>query len=638
MQTSSSWRLLQSLGCASFLLALAACGDPSEAVQPSPRVESESESEPWFEEVTAAAGLEVEGNSWGIAWGDVDGDGWQDLVSTNHGEDLTLHRNEGDGTFRLRDTPRKPGDKHGAAWADFDRDGDEDLLVLTGAERGMGEGRKFFYVNLPRGLVERADAHGLELAELRGRMPFWIDWNQDGELDVLVTCAKRENSSSQLFLQHDGAFSRAHDVQLGREQSMFAQCTSMGALGPPHVVVHAYKYPQSVHELGREGPSDVTEAFELGELAGVEDVAIGDFDGDGTTDFFLARAHMGSEILQESETHLFAKVIVLDSVRGISFRCAGPVTVAAHPMIKGWWLPEVVFIGGQRSNPPEMPFEIDAAEAEGEWTDALVEGLAKGVFAQWDRASDLWSIRVHGPQHEQVTLEVKTDGEPLREVEALNFVPGPSAPAPALLLQGDGDFTNRAERAGMSRLNALGVAAADFDNDMDLDLYVLCGSSLRNLPNVLYENLGGGEFRAVSGAGGAAGADVGVADGVAVADFDRDGFLDLAVSNGREIGPRTQGPLQLFRNRGNANHWLRLRLIGRGGAEPIGACVEVEAGGRVQYRTLGTHVHRGAQDERILHFGLGASERADRVTVRWPAGESVSLLGVQADQVLEVNE
>jgi hypothetical protein len=635
MQTFASPRHL--LTCGYALLACAACGDQEAAVVPA-SLSLESTSAPWFEEVTASAGLEVHGNSWGIAWGDVDRDGWQDLVATNHGEDLTLHRNEGDGTFRLHEIPRQRGDKHGAAWADFDGDGDDDLLVLTGAERGMGEGRKFFYVNQPRGLVERADAHGLALTELRGRMPFWVDWNQDGELDVLVTCAKRGSDSSQLFLQRDGAFALTNDVRVGSEQAMFAQCASMGGLEPPHLAVHGYKYPQVVYALGGKEPIDVTESFGLKELTAVEDVAIGDFDGNGRTDFFLARAQMGSEIFQESETRLFAKVIVLDAARGISFRCAGAITVAAHPMIKGWWRPESVFVGKERKNPATMPFLVGAEEAEGEWDGELADGLAKGIFVQWDRHQDLWSILLGGPQHEQVTLEVFTDGEPLRDVEARNFVPGPSAPAPALMLQADGHFSNQADRAGLPRMNALGVAAADFDNDMDLDIYVLCGSSLHNLPNVLYENLGGGEFRAVPGAGGAAGAEVGVADAVAVADFDRDGFLDMAVSNGREIGPRTQGPLQLFRNRGNGNHWLRLRLVGRGRGEPIGASVEVEAGGRVQYRTLGTHVHRGAQDERILHFGLGASERAERVTVRWPTGETVSLQGVQADQVLEVNE
>jgi hypothetical protein len=638
MKMPSTSRVRVLLGLLPSLLLLPACGDHESPVVVAPAPVSASLLA--FEDVTARAGLEVSGDSWGLAWGDVDGDGWQDLLSTNHGDATTLHRNQGDGTFELRRIQRKRGDKHGAAWADFDRDGDEDVLLMVGAERGQGLGAKILFVNTRGRLSDAAEEHGLALPELRGRMPVWLDWNRDGELDVLMTCAKRDQESSALYLQRDGSFARAEGVPVGTEQSMFAQCSSLGGLDAPHLFVHGFTYPQVVLDLTTAQPVDVTSSIDLRRPSGVEDVALGDFDGDGATDVFLARGVMGSEIVQVAEDHAYAKLVVAGEPRGVAFRCAGPITVAAFPDTKGWWHPQHVFIGPELRNPESFPFVVAPADAVGEWSPALVGDAPKGVFVLSQPAQEAWSIRLHGPMWDEVTVEIRTDGAPLRDLAPVDFQ-RPRSPQSSLFVQRGGAFVDATQDAGIERANDLGVAAADFDNDMDLDLFVLRGTPLRNLPDVLYENLGAGRFRAVSdggGAGGAAGPSEGVGDAVAVADYDQDGFLDLAVTNGRDIGPLTQGPLQLFRNRGNSHHWLRVRLRGRAGLEPIGATVAVEAGGRTQFRTLGTHVHRGAQDERILHFGLASNARADRVTVRWPDGATASLADVAADQVLELVE
>ncbi len=58
------------------------------------------------------------------------------------------------------------------------------------------------------------------------------------------------------------------------------------------------------------------------------------------------------------------------------------------------------------------------------------------------------------------------------------------------------------------------VVAADFDNDMDVDLYLVRASRTSNQPNLLYENLGDGSFRAVPDAGGAQGSTVGLGSDV----------------------------------------------------------------------------------------------------------------------------
>ena len=112
------------------------------------------------------------------------------------------------------------------------------------------------------------------------------------------------------------------------------------------------------------------------------------------------------------------------------------------------------------------------------------------------------------------------------------------------------------------------AVAGDFDNDMDEDLFVSCTGGTRNLPNRLFLNNGSGKFTEVANAGGAAGrtgaavaSGAGTSDSVVVADYDRDGFLDLLVTNGLNMRPvYIGGPKQLFHNRGNGNNWIELDL------------------------------------------------------------------------------
>ena len=85
------------------------------------------------------------------------------------------------------------------------------------------------------------------------------------------------------------------------------------------------------------------------------------------------------------------------------------------------------------------------------------------------------------------------------------------------------------------------MAAGDFDNDMDIDLYLVRASTAENLPNHLYENQGDGSFVQLYDANGASGSKQGRGQSVTMADYDRDGHLDLFVTNGRGLYPFSEG-------------------------------------------------------------------------------------------------
>ena len=128
--------------------------------------------------------------------------------------------------------------------------------------------------------------------------------------------------------------------------------------------------------------------------------------------------------------------------------------------------------------------------------------------------------------------------------------------------QGDGTFVNTAAEAGVE-LNqnsvAWGAVSLDYDNDGARDLYVaLMMANRPGVYNPLFRNDGTGVFSDIGPASGAD--DPGPSVGVAAADYDNDGWVDLVV------GDYDYG-YQLFRNTalaGDTNRWLALKLVGGG--------------------------------------------------------------------------
>lgn len=197
---------------------------------------------------------------------------------------------------------------------------------------------------------------------------------------------------------------------------------------------------------------------------------------------------------------------------------------------------------------------------------------------------------------------------------------------------GSGLYQDAAMRAGIGAASratlGFGCAFVDVDLDGALDLVVANGhidDTVRNIrggigyaqPPHLFLNRGNRTFRDAASEAGPEFAQPRVGRGLACADFDRDGDVDLLITT-------NNGPAALFRNdQRTGNRSVRFRLVGTSSnRDAIGASVRIFHDQTSQSRTVKSGSSYLSQSELPVTFGVGARERLDRVVVTWPSARS----------------
>ena len=519
--------------------------------------------DPLFDDVTARAGITfvhqsgatpdkymMETFGSGVAWIDIDNDGFQDLYFVNGavGASNILYRNNRNGTFsNITESSGTAGSsskayKTGVAVGDYDNDGLLDLFITAyGPDilyHNLGNG-KFADVTAAAGVAGGAAEWGTSAG--------FFDYDRDGDLDLYV----------------------ANYVDFRMDENPWCGDRKPGYRMYCNPTIFDGTASRLYRNNGNGTFTDVSKAAGIANPAGKGlGVVFCDYDRDGDSDIYVAN----------------------DLVRNFLYRNNGDGTFqdAAY----------AASVGFDINGKPQAGMGVDCGDVDG-------DGLPELFVTNFS---------------EELNTLYKNHG--------------------------DGTFQDVTQQIGLgSGFLPLGFGTKmyDYDNDGDLDIHVTNGHVIDNVKlytpalsyeqkDLLYENTGG-KFKDVSALAGGALQNTRVGRGLAVADFDNDGFLDVAISS---LGRRGV----LLRNRGvSKNNWIEIRAEGTTSNRfGLGATVRLQAPGGLQVREINNAASYQSANDIRLHVGLGAAKTIPQIEILWPSGIRQTLKDVAVNQILTIKE
>ncbi len=596
---------------------------------------------PAFREVTAAYGL-AELTAKRMATADLDGDGYADLVAwndvvntrTNFTLPVTgwlvrvlMNRPRADGATgrRFVDNTREsnflalregPADRGrlvtAVAFADVDNDGDIDAYTgaiptaspAAGQDADPGD----------RGTILLNDGHGVfSLGPVSDATPgadtspqtigaVFNDQNLDGHIDLLVgyhsaTFGLPIGQQSQMFRgAGDGTFSEVTD-----DVGMTLESSNQSLLD---VTNNRPLYGISACDVNNDGRLDI-----IGAAYGRQFNLLMTSDGDTFRDESVASGVGGDDNRDFSDNQTYRCYCA-----AVAGRCPATVPAVGRGYtcpVRGDWRPTV---DQQPWRLNGNTFSIACGDIDNDGDIDLYTGeiAHPDVGANSDRAELLVNDTAPGgPTHFN----------------------RPGRMATGLVIPGTGDE------------GVLSNAMFDFDNDGRLDIWA-GGSDYPSQFGWLYAQSADGTFTEVSRLAQIRHA---CPLGVAWADFDHDGDVDMVVgsSTARTCSAAWMGrsAVRVYENIASEANWTTVRLIGagNGGANraALGARVRVTAGGVTQTReVVNTWGLAGLSAELPVHFGLGANCAIDRIEVRWPDATNTveTFTDVRANYALEITQ
>ena len=496
----------------------------------------------------------VETMGGGAAFFDYDNDGAIDLYAVNgatvetyqqkSGPGNVLYHNKGDGTFDDVSIKAGVGDAGwgmGCTVGDIDGDGYRDLFVTN-------YGPNILYRNQGGSGFANITTAGVAGSDFSASAAF-LDFDNDGDLDLYVTT----------YLVYDVASPPSKVCSYG------GATVYCGPQGLPRGGDVLYRND------GPEGFVDVTQPSGISwanHYYGLGVLPV-DYDGDGDIDIFVANDKTPNEIFRNNGNSTFTEVGLLS---GVAYNAQG-VEEAGMGVA-----------GGDYDGDGDMDLYVTHFFRE---SNTLYNNGGQGVFEDlttqagleeptlgrmgwgtafldYDNDSDLDLFVANGHVYPQIDLEHM--GTSYGQRNQLFRNDGPSGLVDASLEAGLATPLGKVSR---------GAAFGDYDNDGDVDIYVV--------------NLG-----------------------------------DTAT---------------LLRNDARSRNWLTVRLYGSGSnRDAIGANIRLVAGGKEQWRTInGASSYLSFSDLRA-HFGLDKQTIVERLEITWPGGVRQHIQAVPANKLIVVHQ
>ena len=491
----------------------------------------------------------------------------------------------------------------GVCVADFDGDGYQDIYFVNGRDlygRGIAARNALYQNNGDGTFKDVTQAAGVPGTGY-GLGCVWGDYDNDGFPDLYVTQYGRNvlyhNNGDGTFtdvtdkagvaavefgtLFHSGATFFDYDrdgrldlyvggyVALGPDSPRYCDISGVRTSCPPS----AYKGTPAIlyHNNGDGTFTNVTSAAGIYQPRG-KNLAVGaaDYDNDGWPDLFVANDGLNAYLYHNEHNGTFDEVGILS---GMALAARGNVMAAMCISLGDYdndgWLD--LFITDFQNN-----------------SDHLWHNDGKGSF---DEVSD------------QAGITVPTRG-------VLSF--------------GGGFF--------------------DYDNDGWLDLFIANGHVYPEVEqaspevhfkqiNSLFHNEANRKFIETTKLAGPGFQTPYVGRGVAFADFDNAGFIDVLVANNGDP------PLLLHNGGGNGNHFVNFKLVGhKTNRDAMGARLRVVTAGLAQIREIAGGGSYLSQSDLRAHFGIGKAARAETVEVGWPSGQKQVFHDLEADKFYLIEE
>jgi len=387
---------------------------------------------PVFTDVTEDAGLGGRNES-RVAWGDYDGDGWDDLLLNGR----VLFENLGNGTFLDVTSTAGIGETgtNGGVWADIDNDGNLDLYATSGATGGERTDR--LWINRGNGTFEDGTeaAGGMtDLYTTEGAA--WGDYDGDGLVDLYL--ASYERPRTETFTEYGVGFP---DILYHNEGGgVFTDVTADCGMAPP-----------------------------FGEHLSGRGVNWGDFDNDGDLDIFVSNYRLQENFLWRNEG---------DG----SFVNVAPELGVSGRETDGWWGHTIGSEWGDYDNDGDLdlmcanlahPRYIEVSDMS---TLLRNDGPPNWSFA--DRRAGV-GVKYAETHSDPSWFDADADGDLDLFITAIY----PNCGSFLYRNMGRGRFEDITWLAGVRSFNGWGCAVSDYDVDGDLDLVVGSGSGLRLFRN-----------------------------------------------------------------------------------------------------------------------------------------------------------